>query len=405
KGHAGVRDDFVRWQVLMRAAPPEFKDKIFDFDDMELRFDFVRDALKWAAGGEEARPLESYYEGYNKVPRLRRTLRAIEAFSPAFDAAALDDFLHLSAPPEKPAQEKPALSEVEGPAEAQTQEPDLQPATFDLKPEDLEPADETITTRGLGPKGQQPSREGARFFAGMEFMPIPAGKFIMGSKDDDKFAADDEKPQHTLDLPYDYFMARFPVTNAEYGVYLKAAGGEHPVSDWQKKKDHPVTRVSWQNAQKFIAWLNETQKADLPSGYLYRLPSEAEWEKAARGAYGNLYPWGDDWDPKRCNSSEIKIGGTTPVTQFSPLGDSPYGVADMSGNVWEWTRSLWDKYPYPAEIKAQLKREDENASGARAVRGGSWGNPRNVARCACRGRSNPDDFDFDLGFRVVLSPG
>ena len=108
-----------------------------------------------------------------------------------------------------------------------------------------------------------------------------------------------------------------------------------------------MVNVSWQDAQAYCQWLSEK------TGKSYRLPSEAEWEKAARGADGRVYPWGNEWDAAKCNTRESKIQGTSPVGQFSTLGDSPSGCADMVGNVWEWTLSLWGpdsdspKYRYP----------------------------------------------------------
>ncbi len=425
------RADFNTWQVLARIAPRNFLDQVRErLDDIELRHQFVMEAVQWARGDESLNATFQQYDSW----RLRRVLRDI-AFGEDFNPQVLDAFVHLVAPPEKP-----ALSAVEGPAgtekaaertptEAKRKEPgpSLEADPFGLEPEG-EPGE--ILTRGLGPKGQQPSREGARFFAGAEFMLIPQGKFIMGSKDNDGLASDDEKPQHTLDLP-DYFMARFPVTNEQFAIFVKSSGykttaeeqgsaygydGEDwkdlkganwqhprgPKSDLAKKEGHPVVSVSWLDAQAFVKWLNETQAGDLPKGYRYCLPSEAEWEKAARGTYGNIYPWGNEWDPKRCNSSESKFGDTTPVNQY-PSGESPYVVVDMSGNVWEWTRSLWDKYPYPAGLQEHIKREDEAASGSRVLRGGSFLNYRGDVRCASRNNFNPGDRYSYLGFRVCVS--
>jgi formylglycine-generating enzyme required for sulfatase activity len=119
----------------------------------------------------------------------------------------------------------------------------------------------------------------------MEFMRVPKGKFLMGSRDDNKSAYDDEKPQHTVDIPYDYWMARYPVTNELYNAYVKSKGIKHPVDGWEKKKDHPVVYVSWKDAMAYCQWLNEMQNVEFRMQNLQlRLPTEAEWEKAARWA-------------------------------------------------------------------------------------------------------------------------
>lgn len=217
KGHDGIKDDFILWQVLMRAAPLDFKKKIFDFDDIDLRFSFVQDALKWAQGGEQAKPLESTFEGF-KLPRLRRTLRDIEKFGLAFDANSLDDFLHLSAP-EKPKPEPEIEKDAKStPAAMETEVSEI--AEEAVAPE-LEPALETdrvkMDMRVL-------SHDNARLFGKIEFMPIPKGKFIMGSKDDDTQASDSEKPQHTLEISYDYWLSRTPIINVQFSAFIEATG-------------------------------------------------------------------------------------------------------------------------------------------------------------------------------------
>ena len=235
---------------------------------------------------------------------------------------------------------------------------------------------------------------------GMELMRVPAGKFLMGSTKENELAYDDERPQHTVDIPYDYFMARFPVTNELYNAYVKAKGIKHPLEGWGNKKDHPVVHVSWKDAMEYCRCLNDLLKAELPAGLVLRLPTEAEWEKAARSADGREYPWGNEFDKNKCNTLEGGKGNTTTVGLYSPQGDSPYGCADMSGNVWEWTHSVKKGYPY----KASDGREDEKASGSRALRGGSLYDYVRYARCAFRYVIDFVNFLDYLGFRMAASP-
>jgi formylglycine-generating enzyme required for sulfatase activity len=252
-----------------------------------------------------------------------------------------------------------------------------------------------------GPVFEQPKPSNKIILSnGMELMRVPAGEFLMGSTKDNKLAYDDERPQHIVDIPYDYWMARFPVTNELYNTYVKTKGIEHPVSGWGKKKDHPVVNMSWQDAMAYCRWLNDLFKNELPSGIALRLPTEAEWEKAARGTERREYPWGDEFDKNKCNTSEGGRGSTTSASLYSPHGDSPYSCADMAGNVWEWTHSEKKAYPY----NAGDGREDEKASGTRVLRGGSFYYIERYARSAYRYDNDFDFFDRDFGFRVVASP-
>ncbi len=125
--------------------------------------------------------------------------------------------------------------------------------------------------------------------------------------------------------------------------------------------------VSWRDAIDYCRWLDEKCRAEFGELGHVRLPTEAEWEKAARGEYGNLWPWGNEFDPRKCNTAEGGKGDTSVVGSYSPGGDSPYGAADMAGNVWEWCHSLYEPYPYVAEDG----QEDASAQGGRALRGGS----------------------------------
>jgi len=224
---------------------------------------------------------------------------------------------------------------------------------------------------------------------------VPVGQFFFGSREDDKMAASDEKPQRVINLPA-YYIGRYPVINNWYCRFLNDVapydstlqkwvdlGGSYE-KEWcriklQRKKfqvekgyeNHPVIYVSWFGASAYAKWAGK------------RLPTEQQWEKAARGTEGAIYPWGNGFDKKLCNSRESGIRGTTPGDQF-PSGKSRYGCFDMAGNVWEWTDSWYDK-------------EKE----FRVVRGGSWIVGSIDCRCAYRFRDFPDDKSFDVGFRCA----
>jgi len=241
---------------------------------------------------------------------------------------------------------------------------------------------------------------------------VPVGPFLMGTTDEQAQEAGleasnvvNERPTHTIELP-EYFIGKYPVTNAEYQAFVREAGYAPP-AHWDgdkypdEKGDHPVVNVSWRNAVAYCQWLSDR------TGKTYRLPTEAEWEKAARGTDGRIYPWGNKYDPKMLNSgkdsgedsSEGRVGNTTSVGQYSPAGDSPYGCADMAGNVGEWCSSLYKPYPYWSDGRY----EDPDANGVRSVRGGA--DPtRRECRAARRIRGIPGNFHDRLGFRVACSP-
>jgi formylglycine-generating enzyme required for sulfatase activity len=245
----------------------------------------------------------------------------------------------------------------------------------------------------------------------LEFAYVPGGDFVMGTTErraaelaDTEGRAEyaDEAPRSSYVLP-GFYLSRFPVTNAQYARFLDEDGGPVPYRadqvslpySWDPGTrrhpdgldDHPVVLVSWWQAVRYCRWLGA------------RLPTEAEWEKAARGTDAREWAWGNDWQSGRANTREGNLPAMTPVGRFSPAGDSCYGLADMSGNVWEWCSSLYDPYPYDAGDG----REDQAGVGARVLRGGAWVQDRCLARCATRNHAHPDDFGFTIGFRVAMS--
>ncbi len=221
---------------------------------------------------------------------------------------------------------------------------------------------------------------------------IPAGEFLMGS-DKRKYSK-----AHTWECPQfsmysnAFEIGKYPVTVAEYILYMEAMRCKAPYS-WDDQKQllaHPVVYVTWYDAQSYAKWLSEM------TGERWKLPSEAAWEKAARGTDGRIWPWGNKFDDCKANTSEKEPRTTTPVGMY-PLGASPYGVMDMAGNVFEWTSTVYKEYPYDAEDG----REDENSVNNRVYRGGAWYYYSQLARVAYRNYGKPDSCDIGRGFRLM----
>lgn len=232
----------------------------------------------------------------------------------------------------------------------------------------------------------------------MEFVRVPAGRFNMGSMPESQFASANERPLHTVEIPYDYWIARYPVSNEQFARFVTASKYRFDLGQWRTLAQHPVVRVSWRDAMNYCRWLSDLSRSEL-GGLSMRLPTEVEWEKAARGIDGRVYPWGDDWDQTRCNSLEIGRGGVVQIGSHSPLGDSPYGAADMAGNVWEWCHSLYKPYPYLGHDG----REDSHGGDWRVARGGSWLSLQDYVRCAYRFCFRSDLRYEHVGFRCVIS--
>jgi formylglycine-generating enzyme required for sulfatase activity len=224
----------------------------------------------------------------------------------------------------------------------------------------------------------------------------------MGSLADDKSSAE-ERPQHELILPA-YSISRTPITNACYAHFLKQAR-HTPPPGWlgstppRGKEQYPVVGVSWYDALAYCRWLAER------TGQPYRLPTEAEWEKAARGSDGRLYPWGNEWQEDACNHHS---SGLSAVDAF-PAGISPFGCFDMLGNAREWTSTLWGEdyelsaFPYPYRLDDEREEPQASAAVYRIERGSAFNDRRGRHRCAARAWYAPDNKDKRRGFRVALT--
>ncbi|MFQ5455390.1 MAG: formylglycine-generating enzyme family protein [Nitrospirota bacterium] len=232
---------------------------------------------------------------------------------------------------------------------------------------------------------------------------VPAGKFIMGSNKTDKEGKSleygtvkplfmDEHPEHEVHLDA-YYIDKYEVTNAQYKRFIDETGAFPPFG-WKGRTfpegrgNYPMTTVNWYQAKRFCEWMGK------------RLPTEEEWEKAARGTKGSEYPWGNKFDKTKANTGESMIGDLAPVGSFES-GKSVYGVYDMAGNVWEWVEDWYKTYP---DSDYESERFGEKY---KVIRGGSWGGVGHYAiphfyRSAYRFYAIPENAFSETGFRCAM---
>ena len=316
-----------------------------------------------------------------RPPRGFRRIQAAELFdwdgsddSPAFqglvnDIAGIVGPPKISAPP--PAEEKPKPSPRAAPSKTPPRKKKAQPARRKAappQPKDLEIRESPID--------------------GLEYVWIPPGEFQMGAVAGDGEAYEDEKPRHRVEITRGFWMARTAVTVAAYKRSVKALSGKMETApDFNpkcEKEDHRIVRVTWEEARAYCEWAGG------------RLPSEAEWEYAARdGKEGLKYPWGDEISHDRANYAGKK-GGTTPAGSYEANG---FGLYDMAGNVWEWCAD-WSDHGY---YGSSPEKDPLGPAGGtvRVLRGGSWNNGARSLRTSDRGRVGPEGSYSRLGFRSV----
>lgn len=219
---------------------------------------------------------------------------------------------------------------------------------------------------------------------------VPAGYFWMGGSECEYDPAKKDKcetnrkDQHRVYLK-DFYIDITPVTNEQYKIFVEEKGYKSE-GNWEKnfkpgKEDHPVVNITWFDASRYAEWAGK------------RLPTEAEWEKAARSSDGRLWPWGNIWDENKLNSKEKGPQKTTPVKQY-PRGESPYGVMDTAGNVWEWTSDWYVPYPYEGPY---LGKEGDK----KTARGGSYKEGKDKCNCYSRTWGFPENKSSFRGFRCA----
>jgi formylglycine-generating enzyme required for sulfatase activity len=292
-------------------------------------------------------------------------------------------------------------------AQFQVDYPDFtdDPAQLAIRLSDAPPASQGLHT----PPHRRKVRSEATIPAPFAWISIPAGNVTLA---EDNFEMGYLKKGERKTIGAAAFsIAKYPVTNGQFAVFMELGGYREnkwwTEAGWQAREkegwveprfwkesrfnrsDCPVVGVSWYEAMAFCRWLSDE------SGENIVLPTEEQWQRAAQGDSGLLYPWGNEWDGERCNNrvAPFRSEGPSPVTQYEGKGESPFGVADMCGNVWEWCLTDFD-----------TGRSDASDNNARVLRGGSWwGNSPRFLRAAVRNWNNPSDWYYIAGFRIARS--
>ncbi|HZV02583.1 MAG TPA: SUMF1/EgtB/PvdO family nonheme iron enzyme [Planctomycetota bacterium] len=294
-------------------------------------------------------------------------------------------------PPPSPPPEMPATPETPPPKEPGSPANDAKPAADALQaPKNMKFARSVTLPNGATIQVYSltlPDNAGE-----IDMVHVPAGDFLMGSNS--AAAANNERPQHTHPMARGFWVGRTDITWKQFKAWCKAKGREVPKAPtWGIRDNDPVVNVTWDQAVQFCRWATG------------RLPTEAEWEKAARGTDGRVFPWGDSQpeDDLAAWKGSSRFHETTAAVGMFPKGASPYGLLDMSGNVWQWTNDSYDK-----EIYAQYSEGHFDAppsAKAKTLRGGGFCYDARLCRTTARSHLEHDKSQWDAGFRLVVDEG
>ncbi len=438
-----VRDGIAQASFVIYAASPEARKSPYVRDEINLARSRGRDVIPfWVAGDDwlDCAPLgwgmtqysdgrdASYAAGLQKLLRRLGLAASEDSHTPRAIAteAAAARISSIAPQPAAPAMSGSVTAGVQAilkgldtshtihevtPAAPQPRPASPRPSLLAMPAERFP---ERLATLGYTPQ----AREGVEWIIPPVCL-VPAGQFRLGSDQaHDPQARDDELNRRVVTLPA-FEIARFPVTVAEYACFLADARHQaqrQEPQQWatqRQRLDHPVVYVSWYDAFDYAVWLAERTQQP------WRLPTEAEWGKAARcvpreplGASSHrIYPWGDRFDQTRCNTNESRQSATTPIGWYGPddpdphagrqSGASPCGAEELAGNVWEWLATA-----IAANYSKSETTEPQDSTQNRRLRGGSWLGNAEYARAAYRGNLRPVIVGGNVGFRLVrASPG